>query len=163
MGVECETLDQLSQIVASELKDPIWHSLEWQIGSFSSEATKWPCIVPDNNSIPLVVYLIKHQENSTLNNNFSVWQQWMASDLQAIIMSNVGFGTSPSQHIYYAITCMHAPRPLSPCVKVCITVMRGFNMFKASYVILTMITQSLQIPFYRLVMHMCNGKYFQTH
>ena len=28
------------QIVASELKDPIWHSLEWQIGSFSSEATK---------------------------------------------------------------------------------------------------------------------------
>ena len=28
------------QIVASELKDPLWHSLEWQIGSFSSEATK---------------------------------------------------------------------------------------------------------------------------
>ena len=28
------------QIVASELKDPIWHSSEWQIGSFSSEATK---------------------------------------------------------------------------------------------------------------------------
>ena len=26
-------------IVASELKDPIWHSLECQIGSFSSEAT----------------------------------------------------------------------------------------------------------------------------
>ena len=26
-------------IVASELNDPIWHSLEWQIGSFSSEAT----------------------------------------------------------------------------------------------------------------------------
>ena len=26
-------------IVASELKDPIWHSLEWQMGSFSSEAT----------------------------------------------------------------------------------------------------------------------------
>ena len=26
-------------IIASELKDPIWHSLEWQIGSFSSEAT----------------------------------------------------------------------------------------------------------------------------
>ena len=26
-------------IVASELKDPIWHSLEWQIGSFGSEAT----------------------------------------------------------------------------------------------------------------------------
>ena len=26
-------------LVASELKDPIWHSLEWQIGSFSSEAT----------------------------------------------------------------------------------------------------------------------------
>ena len=25
--------------VSSELKDPIWHSLEWQIGSFSSEAT----------------------------------------------------------------------------------------------------------------------------
>ena len=25
--------------VASELKDPIWHSSEWQIGSFSSEAT----------------------------------------------------------------------------------------------------------------------------
>ena len=29
----------LEYIVASELKDPIWHSLEWQIGSFSSEAT----------------------------------------------------------------------------------------------------------------------------
>ena len=28
------------QVVASELKDPIWHSSEWQIGSFSSEATK---------------------------------------------------------------------------------------------------------------------------
>ena len=27
------------QVVASELKDPIWHSLEWQIGSFGSEAT----------------------------------------------------------------------------------------------------------------------------
>ena len=26
-------------IVATELKDPIWHSLEWQIGSFSSVAT----------------------------------------------------------------------------------------------------------------------------
>ena len=26
-------------IVASELKNPIWHSLEWQIGSFGSEAT----------------------------------------------------------------------------------------------------------------------------
>ena len=30
----------VDQIVASELKDPIWHSSEWQIGSFSSEATK---------------------------------------------------------------------------------------------------------------------------
>ena len=30
-------------IVASELKDPIWHSSEWQIGSFSSEATIWCC------------------------------------------------------------------------------------------------------------------------
>ena len=27
------------KFVASELKDAIWHSLEWQIGSFSSEAT----------------------------------------------------------------------------------------------------------------------------
>ena len=31
---------KMLQNVASELKDPIWHSLEWQIGSFSSEATK---------------------------------------------------------------------------------------------------------------------------
>ena len=30
----------LKQIVASELKDPICHSDECQIGSFSSEATK---------------------------------------------------------------------------------------------------------------------------
>ena len=30
---------QRVHFVASELKDPIWHSLEWQIGSFSSEAT----------------------------------------------------------------------------------------------------------------------------
>ena len=29
-------------IAASELKDPIWHSLEWQIGSFSSQATIYP-------------------------------------------------------------------------------------------------------------------------
>ena len=29
----------VKHIVASELKDPIWHSSEWQIGSFSSEAT----------------------------------------------------------------------------------------------------------------------------
>ena len=29
------------EIVASELKDPIWHLLEWQIVFFSSEATKW--------------------------------------------------------------------------------------------------------------------------
>ena len=29
----------IEYIVASELNDPIWHSLEWQIGSFSSEAT----------------------------------------------------------------------------------------------------------------------------
>ena len=29
------------QIVAWELKDPIWHSLEWQIESFSSEATRY--------------------------------------------------------------------------------------------------------------------------
>ena len=28
--------------VASELNDPIWHSSEWQIGSFSSEATIQP-------------------------------------------------------------------------------------------------------------------------
>ena len=32
-------LNTYTYIVASELKDPIWHSLEWQIGSFSSEAT----------------------------------------------------------------------------------------------------------------------------
>ena len=33
--------DRINQqhFVATELKDPIWHSLEWQIGSFSSEAT----------------------------------------------------------------------------------------------------------------------------
>ena len=28
-----------THFVASELKDPIWHSSEWQIGSFSSEPT----------------------------------------------------------------------------------------------------------------------------
>ena len=43
-------------IVASELKDPIWHSSEWQIGSFSSEATTWlstskPSIIP-STSLP---------------------------------------------------------------------------------------------------------------
>ena len=40
---QCRTLNQhhseKAYIVASELKDPICHSLEWQIGSFSSEAT----------------------------------------------------------------------------------------------------------------------------
>ena len=37
------------RIVASELNDPIWHSLEWQIGSFSSEATI--CYVTDMKNI----------------------------------------------------------------------------------------------------------------
>ena len=37
---QSEYLDPEPQIVASELKDPIWHSSEWQIGSFSSVATK---------------------------------------------------------------------------------------------------------------------------
>ena len=32
-------VSQERYIVASELKDPIWHSSEWQIGSFSYEAT----------------------------------------------------------------------------------------------------------------------------
>ena len=32
-------------LAASELKDPIWHSSEWQIGSFSSEATI--CLMTD--------------------------------------------------------------------------------------------------------------------
>ena len=36
--IKCDWSDHL---VASELKDPIWHSPEWQIGSFSSEATIW--------------------------------------------------------------------------------------------------------------------------
>ena len=31
-------------IVASELRDPIWHSSEWQIGSFSSEVTIYSSI-----------------------------------------------------------------------------------------------------------------------
>ena len=35
----CIVTLSISHIVASELKDPIWHSSEWQIGSFSSEAT----------------------------------------------------------------------------------------------------------------------------
>ena len=34
------TLNMILQIVASELKDPIFHSNECHIGSFSSEATK---------------------------------------------------------------------------------------------------------------------------
>ena len=38
-----------------ELKDPIWHSLEWQIGSFSSEATiyilKGPCWIKKFNFV----------------------------------------------------------------------------------------------------------------
>ena len=33
--------------VASELKDPIWHSSEWQIGSFSSEATTYSTAMCD--------------------------------------------------------------------------------------------------------------------
>ena len=30
---------QIEDVIAWELKDPIWHSLEWQIGSISSQAT----------------------------------------------------------------------------------------------------------------------------
>ena len=41
-------VDTDHQIVASELKDPIWHSSEWQIGSFSSEATKYSHMYNDN-------------------------------------------------------------------------------------------------------------------
>ena len=36
----------ISYFVASELKDPIWHSSEWQIGSFCSEATIFQWYIP---------------------------------------------------------------------------------------------------------------------
>ena len=39
MLFNCPIIAGYIHIVASELKDPIWHSSEWQIGSFSSEAT----------------------------------------------------------------------------------------------------------------------------
>ena len=42
-----------SQFVASELKDPIWHSLEWQIGSFSSEATILKLAIMETFSIQI--------------------------------------------------------------------------------------------------------------
>ena len=35
-------------IVASELKDPIWHSSEWQMGSFSSEALSPITVISHN-------------------------------------------------------------------------------------------------------------------
>ena len=47
-------------IVATELKDPIWHSSEWQIGSFSSEATKYIFHIRANkweNILSLVIFL----------------------------------------------------------------------------------------------------------
>ena len=37
--MHCSTVKEVIYIVASELKDPICHSDECQIGSFSSEAT----------------------------------------------------------------------------------------------------------------------------
>ena len=40
--------------VASELKDHIWHSLEWQIGSFSSEATI--CNLYSCDTIIIMIY-----------------------------------------------------------------------------------------------------------
>ena len=45
------------QIVASELKDPIWHSLEWQIGSFSSEETRcrFKQILNPQNSLIIII------------------------------------------------------------------------------------------------------------
>ena len=39
MRGDCYSRKSILHIVASELKDPIWHSSEWQIGSFSSEPT----------------------------------------------------------------------------------------------------------------------------
>ena len=58
-------------IVATELKDPIWHSLEWQIGSFSSEAT-----------ISYVKLLSLHTKCILVNNirlrlpDFMIWCWW---------------------------------------------------------------------------------------
>ena len=47
-GLKLMCINQLEkyifmQFVASELNDPIWLSSEWQIGSFSSEATN--CLI----------------------------------------------------------------------------------------------------------------------
>ena len=44
-------------VVASELKDPIWHSSEWQIGSFSSEATMY------------ILYFFQYQDISATSTN----------------------------------------------------------------------------------------------
>ena len=53
------------QIVASELKDPICHSNECQIGSFSSEATKfWSHIFPAPTPRPFSCMRTYHGPNS---------------------------------------------------------------------------------------------------
>ena len=52
------------QIVASELNDPIWHSSEWQIGSFSSEATR--CCYCKEGSMLLMKIVDFHFEYSLL-------------------------------------------------------------------------------------------------
>ena len=46
-------------IVASELKDPIWHSLEWQIGSFSSEATIYMLKLIDKPQVRVGTWMIE--------------------------------------------------------------------------------------------------------
>ena len=57
----CQSHDSIHSLVASELKDPIWHSLEWQIGSFSSEATIYtvqfaPNLVTDLYAYPIIMF-----------------------------------------------------------------------------------------------------------
>ena len=57
-------------IVASELKDPIWHSLEWQIGSFSFEATICFVYISNFSSVQVVGRDSETQLEVMKNTNF---------------------------------------------------------------------------------------------
>ena len=67
-STQWSTLD----IVASELKDPIWHSSEWQIGSFSSEATIWKSL-SDTCKVADTPFHVHGDNQSIEKLVFSIW------------------------------------------------------------------------------------------
>ena len=80
--------------VASELKDPIWHSLEWQIGSFSSEATiywrrkvyVYVCVIKMNNVKYICVCIYNWK---------TLWSPWFMQKYLSVVRVRNGDSYRP--------------------------------------------------------------------